>query len=259
MGLATRLLSAFAFALLAAGPAWGNSHLWRISELFSNADGSVQFIEMQEIGGSDIEFELADKWFITNSKQFVFPNDLEPGTAFKRFLMATQGFAALPGAPTPDFIIPDAFFNPAGDTLLYFVYDSFTIPSGSLPTDGTQSMQRSDLATGPNSPTNYAGGSGSVVSTPPTCSLALRLRHVGAGLILSFELGSSESVVWNVWLSIQSSTILLWSVPLPALEPPVTLPVSLPFPQIGRVGVLTSLTTSDGILCSDWESLDTGA
>ena len=66
-------------------------------------------------------------------------------------------------APTPDALIPPGvlpfFFSTGGDTVTYVPWDSLTFAS--VPTDGTTSLN-ADLTTGLNSPTNYAGTSGSV-------------------------------------------------------------------------------------------------
>ena len=64
---------------LAGGPALAGSHLWRFRELFSNADGTVQFIEMQECCGGDSEMGLQNLWVNSEStgKTFIFPSNLE--------------------------------------------------------------------------------------------------------------------------------------------------------------------------------------
>ena len=56
---------------------------------------------------------------VCNAHTYPFPNNLVGPTAHRWILIATQSFAALPGAPTPDYIIPEHFFDPTGDTLRY--------------------------------------------------------------------------------------------------------------------------------------------
>ena len=106
------LLASIAFA---AGPtsALAGSHLWRFHEIFSSANGTIQFIEMHECCGSEFEVNILSKWVEsdTTGKQFVFPTSLDPPTNDKFLLLGTAGFAALPGAPEPDYIIPDNFFS----------------------------------------------------------------------------------------------------------------------------------------------------
>ena len=99
------VLGLVCIAALALGtpPALAGSHLWRIHEVFSSADGSVQFIEMKECCGANNETGLSGKWVrsLTTGNQFNFPGNLPCCTANRHLLLATEAFAALPGAPTP--------------------------------------------------------------------------------------------------------------------------------------------------------------
>jgi hypothetical protein len=153
-------LIAIACASWTGGSALAGSHLWRFNEVFSNADGTIQFIEMVECCGATNEIGLNNKWIRSDStgNQYDFTANLPSGTtANKRILLATAGFAALPGAPTPDHIIVDGFFDTNGDTLRWWTYAPavWSFSSGDLPTDGIESLNN-DLSTGCNSPTNYA-------------------------------------------------------------------------------------------------------
>ena len=42
------------------------------------------------------------------------------------------------------------------------------------------------------------------------------------------------------------------------IAPPVSFPFTLPISNLGTIGFLTTLTTADGIICSDFETIDTG-
>jgi len=46
-----RFVHAIVGFAVVAGPAWAGSHSWRVSEIFSNASGSIQFIELKECCG----------------------------------------------------------------------------------------------------------------------------------------------------------------------------------------------------------------
>ena len=166
------------FGLL-AGPALAGSHLWRIHEVFSNGDGSVQFIEMKECCGGNNEQGLTGRWILSaaTGSQFFFPGNLSGDTANQHLLLATQSFADLPGAPTPDYIIDPNFLDINADTLTYWNYPAatFIFTAGQLPTDGVTS--RVCLAnnaggctmfdTQVNSPTNFAGETGSIDASLP--------------------------------------------------------------------------------------------
>ena len=153
-------------------------HKWEITELFSNTDGSIQFIELftqadgQELlnSGPDIA-QLSSSNIdgsITNSMAS-FPNDLLSDlTADNFFLIATAGFAELAGAVTPDYILPDGFLFIGGGSVVFA--DKFdplnTVNHGALLIDGILSLNvdanTGALNIGTNSPTNFEGASGSV-------------------------------------------------------------------------------------------------
>jgi hypothetical protein len=145
------------------------SHLWKFTEVFSNEDGSVQFIEMFVFDPAGTrEIQLEGFPLESSANTFIFPNDLPNVNTFHTWiLIATPAFAALPGAPTPDYVIPPNFFDPAGDQLRYrTVRDILTLPAGAVPVDGIHSFMR-DGSIEVNSPTNFAGVMGSIdVSLP---------------------------------------------------------------------------------------------
>lgn len=174
-----------AFAL----PAHAKNHLWRFTEFFSNADGTIQFIEMQECCGSDVEVQMGSTSITSNASTYNFPNNLVGLTAHRWVLIATAGFAALPGAPTPDYIMPAGFFDPAGDTLRYRgTTDLVVLAPGALPLDGVNAIDRDitngDLSVAVNSPINFAGETGSV-TVPGPVEVPIGSPWPGAVLVLA--------------------------------------------------------------------------
>ena len=156
-------------------PAMASFHAWDITEIYSNADGTLQFIEWFTSFNS--QHLLAGHVVTTNSNVYTFPNNLpSSGTGGHHFLMGTAGFAALPGAPPPDYIIPDGFIDTTGDTLrlrtspVSTTWETFSFGAGELPTDGCHSLIClfhsgaaciiTDVEV--NSPTNFDGETGSV-------------------------------------------------------------------------------------------------
>jgi hypothetical protein len=158
-----------------AAPAQGASHLWIVSEVFSNADGTIQFVELTNPTSATAETVLNGKWVnsVGTGSQYTFTANLVGNTAFKSLLLGTAAYAALPGAPAPDYIIPPGFVATAGDTIRYWLYvtGDMVIAPGVLPTDGVNSRHRATtggpITTGPNSPRNWAGVTGSVDASPP--------------------------------------------------------------------------------------------
>ena len=167
-GMGTFLLVGFA-ALGWASTASAGIHTWDVNEVFSNADGSIQFVELRENGpppGS--ETGVGNGTISSNTQTYVMSEGaVTAPTSGKHFLIATAAFAALPGAPTPDAIIPPAnipFFAPASDSVAFGGFDTLVVTGA--PTNGTDSYGVGGVVA-VNSPTNYAGVSGSVNAAPP--------------------------------------------------------------------------------------------
>ena len=145
-------------------------HTWDVWEVFSNADGTVQFIELREANNSGSEVGVNGNIVrvLPSNKTFQIPAPALTGnTAGKSFLMATAAFAALPGAPTPDRTLPNNFIVQATDTSAAFEpWDTATWTAGTLPTNGILSLSRtgpgSALVSGANTPTNYAGDTATI-------------------------------------------------------------------------------------------------
>ncbi len=170
-----RNLLVMAVGLFGAGvPAFGGSHTWQFNEIFSDATGRMQFIELVCHNDPNENF-VGGILLTTNNGSFTFPAHLQGNTEDRFLLLGTAMFAALPGAPTPDYIIPENFipinggfirYNPTGN------YDTWNYGSGVIPTNGTSTIQftswtpfsSSDpfVVSPSNSPTNYNGGTGSV-------------------------------------------------------------------------------------------------
>lgn len=156
----TRLVAfATAVGLLIASTSQAAHHLWVFSEIFSNADGSAQYMKMftsasgeQSVGAFSITSNTHTFNFVTN-----LPSS---ATANTWILVATSNFSGLPGGVSPDYIIPANFFPTGGGTLNYA--SGVQIWNyGTVPTDGVLALHR-DGTTGTNAPTNFAGQSGSV-------------------------------------------------------------------------------------------------
>jgi hypothetical protein len=169
-----RYLLAPALALWAAS-AVAEFHTFQIEEIFSNADGTVQYVVMHESEGmSEENFWMGNAFTSTHlgtTQTYIFRNDLPGvmcgyygcgggGTANKRVLIATQGFADL-HMITPDFVMPNGFIPIGGGTLNYADVDFVTY--GPLPTDGRTALNRNNAMI-PNVATNFSGASASVTT-----------------------------------------------------------------------------------------------
>jgi hypothetical protein len=171
---------------VACGPAYGIFHLWKIQEVYSNADGSVQFIELISPNPSSSEHQVNGQQVRSNAnnRNFTLVGNLpSPMTSNKTFLIATPGYVALPESVTPDYVFQTpTFFNSLADTVMFlgaspdetFRFDNLasTPQIVSLPTNGFQSLRdptpfgsdsvTNDLLRELNSPKNFAGATSTI-------------------------------------------------------------------------------------------------
>lgn len=139
-------------------------HIFHINEIYSNADGSIQFIEF--VGDADGQHLWAGHSITstngTNTNTYPISTNLpSAATNGKSVLVATQGFADL-GIVAPDYIIPNGFLFTVNGAIDFPGMDSITYAQ--LPTDGTLSLNGDGSTTGSNSPTNFSGITGTVQS-----------------------------------------------------------------------------------------------
>lgn len=163
--------------LFHAAPAHANFHLWEITEIFSNADGTIQFVEFftevsgqQVLIGHDLETYRED----VMRAQFTFPASipLPPGgtTANRHFVIATPGFLAVSGI-VPDFEMPVGFLEPGIiDEVALVGADDMNFAANALPTDGVNSLNDpggcDPVFAAVATPTNFAGNTGTIVPEP---------------------------------------------------------------------------------------------
>lgn len=167
-GIRIGIVAAGCFILTAA-PAWAGGHTWRVSEVFSSPCGTIQFVEVVECCGGAGEVATGGHDVTSTSNFFTIPSNVVPPTSNRHLLLATPAFAALPGAPAPDYVFPPGnvpFFSTSGDTVRYVPYDTVIFTGAQLPTDGVTSLNHNlttgMLFTSPNSPTNYSGATAAV-------------------------------------------------------------------------------------------------
>jgi len=171
-----------------------------IQQIYSNADGTVQFVEIYDRGQNDCDAGEAvwagQTLYSTGSgpdRSFEFPANLPTcATSGKHILIATQGFAAL-GIVAPDYVIPNGFIQIPNGTLYFAGLSSVTYTS--LPNDGVTSI----LADGTpihNFAMNLAGQSASVTAAPPPVAIVpaagvwWNKSEPGSGLGIDYQNGT---------------------------------------------------------------------
>jgi len=168
---------AVAFGLALSGPGNATFHLWRTDQIYSNADGTVQYIVMVALSGGQ-EFVSGHTIQVTQggvTHTYTFTRDLPSDTAtgtgcggvygctgatYKNLLIATQAFANL-NVVQPDFIVPDGFLfvNGGGSINWGGGFDIFNYTT--IPMDGTSALFRAGNVAF-NAPQNFAGQTGSI-------------------------------------------------------------------------------------------------
>jgi hypothetical protein len=102
------------------------------------------------------------------------------------------------------------------------------------------------------------------VATPrsgqPLCSQHITMAYEGNVLTLGFNLGSTVPTTWSTFLFVQNTLVPLWSAPIPAIAPAVSFNAPLAgVPHLGFVfGVTLMSTASGGVVCADFEVINTG-
>ena len=86
-------------------------HLFHINEVYSNANGTVQFIEFEGDANGQDEWaghKITSTDGVTTNTFNITTNLPSETTTNMSVLVATQGFAEL-GIVTPDYIVPNGF------------------------------------------------------------------------------------------------------------------------------------------------------
>ena len=178
MSRLTRTL-VISWLLAASSAALAAFHTWDIAELYSNADGTIQFVVLYEGQGASGENLLAGRALTVtrtggSAKSYIFPNDLpSPNTANRYVLIATQGYVnaaasyAEFASVMPDYVIPNQFLPTDGGSLNYAGVDSVSF--GPLPVDGSLALYTplSGSYVDVNLARNYAGAA----TTLPTLAV----------------------------------------------------------------------------------------
>ena len=87
------------------------------------------------------------------------------------------------------------------------------------------------------------------IEPPGGFTLELDASYGAGTLNLDYSIGTPETATWSNYLILISPSVQvipLWSISLPALDPPLEIPISFPFPSLGTVGIFTGLFTGGG-------------
>jgi hypothetical protein len=160
-------------------------HLWSVTEIYSSADGSVQYVKLATsstlengVGGHAITCSGP-----LGTHSFTIPSSLSSSaTAGKTFLIGTPNLATVPGGVTPDFVftntVPFLFVNGGGTTSVG-ITGSFQTPATYtvLPPDGVTALNGSGASV-VNLPKNFSDQSNSIVPVKFSSALVLNTNFV---------------------------------------------------------------------------------
>ena len=135
-------------------------HQFDIVEIYSNADGTVQFIELRALSGGQqfVQGQRISTSGAGGTRSFTFPSNLPGDTSGKTFLIATQGFAAL-NVVTPDYTVPNGFLFQGGGSVNFADVDVWN--HGALPADN-RSLVRDSASPQTPTPRNFSGRTGTI-------------------------------------------------------------------------------------------------
>jgi hypothetical protein len=202
--------------LLLSNAARATFHVWAVTEIYSSADGSVQFIKLTNNSTFTTEYFLGGHVIVCTgapgvSNTFTFPTNLPAiSTANKNFLIGTRNLAIVPGGVTPDYVLtnntPFLFLN-TGVTNTVGIIGSVETPAAytNLPTDGVLSLKglSSSLVAATNSPKNFSDQANSIV---PVRFEAPRLA--GTNFVMTFRTATGVNGAAGPAYTVESKNLL---------------------------------------------------
>jgi hypothetical protein len=223
-----RRIGAMVVLLVISGGAQATFHLWRITQLYSNADGTVQFIELlslasgqQFLAGHTLK---SSQGGVTRTYNFTtnLPGetaDMSDGgyygmmgmTTYKSIVIGTQGFAAL-GVVTPDYVVPNGFLFTANGTVNWGE-GADTFSYAALPTDGRMALMRGG-STAVNSPVNFNGEMGTVVLADAAPNFQALWRHAPANTESGWGINITHQgdILFATWFTYDADGSGMWLV-----------------------------------------------
>ena len=138
------------FSLLTLNTGRASFHDWDINEVYSNADGSVQFIELFTSSNGQ-EFLSGHKITSTGAPDFIFPSNSPSPTGGHHLLIATGDINGV----APDYIIPANFLTTGPGTVNFVGADLLSYSF--LPINGFSSIDGNGDIFASATPTNFSG------------------------------------------------------------------------------------------------------
>lgn len=151
---------------LAIAPAYAGCPLFDLTEVYSNSDDSLQFVEYFRSPNSRNEIGQKTQRITCNTNSFISGSDLQVynATANKYFIIGMISCDLTLGIHVSDYTVPCNLFSTSGVIVQLHMdavdaIDSLTFTGIQLPSNGGQSLSRY-VKTGFNNSANYADETG---------------------------------------------------------------------------------------------------
>jgi cytochrome c553 len=133
---------------------------WRIAEVFSSGDGSLQYIKLSTTSNNQDRLAGRElRSFDANGvalQTFTFPANLTSAqTANKSLLVATSAFSSVTQLHV-DYVIPASFISREGGEIRLEGIDTLSYRNSQLPRNGVQALDRTGTAVDA-APVNFVG------------------------------------------------------------------------------------------------------
>ncbi len=226
----------FLLLLLLASSAQASHHNWRVVEVYTNDDGTLQFIQMASTNANERNLSCcvftSSNTATGESISYRFPSNLAGDSLNRQLLLGTSAIESTYGI-RPDYIIPDNFLFPTTGGIQYnepVVWDQ-------LPINGVDSLNivSGQQQIAPATITNYDGATVTlpVDRTPPVITVPAPLTIDSNSAVASTD-SRITAFVADITCSDDIDTA-------PVLE--VDVPATLP---IGTTTLLVSCTDAEG-------------
>ena len=185
--LLSLLVCASVATLLGINVASAAFHLWTITEVYSSADGTVQFIQLNANAANQEFMHFGASIHSTNSlgtNSVSLITDLPGDSLNHTMIIGTSNLLSIPGGLKPDYFIPNGFILPpvaGGNAAVTYSASVFVITN--LPTDGDLALLKSgtNVTTGTNLMVNFGFTTNTIVPVRFNSSQLL-----GPNLVMTF-------------------------------------------------------------------------
>ena len=141
-------------------------------------------------------------------------------------------------------------FNSVGRITTSGVVTEYPLPSASSFPTG--------ITTGPDGALWLVENDAGNIARATACGIGLSLSFANSALTINFDVGITTAATWRAWIVNGSSASRLFEKSLGPLTPPRAFTGTLSnFTSQGNVAVSSTLSSPNGIICSDEQTLDT--